>query len=217
MVKITWHGHACFQITTADNKIIVIDPHDGYSIGLKPPRVKGDIILVTHDHFDHNAVEVVRKPESIILKEHVGEKKINGFEVRGVRVYHDKSRGRLRGEITAYRIVVDNISIVHLGDLGHVLEEDQASMLKPVDVLLIPVGGTYTIEPHEAVEVIKQLEPKIAIPMHYWVPGITLPLKTIEDFLGYVKYRVERLDDNTFEVSRETLPDKTIIKVLKYK
>ena len=90
-------------------------------------------------------------------------------------------------------------------------------MLKPVDVLLVPVGGTYTIEPHEAVEVIKQLEPKIAVPMHYWVPGITLPLKTIEDFLGYVKYRVERLDDNTFEVSQETLPDKTIIKVLKYK
>jgi len=217
VVKITWHGHACFQITASNGKTIVIDPHDGYSIGLKPPRVKADIILVTHDHFDHNAVEVVKKPDSIIIKEYVGEKEVNGIKIKGVKVYHDKSKGRFRGEVIAYKVLVNDIAVVHLGDLGHVLEEHQVTLLKPVDVLLVPVGGTYTIEPYEAVEVIKQLEPRIVVPMHYWVSGITLPLKTIEDFLGYVKYRVERIDDNSFEVSRESLPEKVVVRILKYK
>ncbi len=217
MVEITWHGHACFQISSSSGKIIVIDPHDGYSIGLKPPRVKADIILVTHDHFDHNAVEIVKKPDSIVIKEYTGEKEINGIKIKGVKVYHDKSKGRFRGEVIAYKVLVDDIAIVHLGDLGHILEDKQVASLKPVDILLIPVGGTYTIEPYEAVEVIKQLEPKIAVPMHYWVTGITLPLKTIDEFLGYVKYRVERVDDNSFEVSKEVLPGETIVKVLKYK
>ncbi len=217
MVKITWHGHACFQITTPDSKIIVIDPHDGYSIGLKPPKVKADIILVTHDHFDHNAIDIVKKPSSIIVKEYIGEKEINGIRITGVKVYHDRHRGKFRGEIAAYKIGVDGILIVHLGDLGHILEDQQVSLLKPVDVLMIPIGGTYTIEPYEAVEVIKQLQPKIVVPMHYWIPGITLPLKTIDDFLGYVKYRVKRIEGNSFEVSKETLPEETVIKVLKYK
>lgn len=217
MVKITWHGHACFQISASNGKIIVVDPHDGYSIGLKPPRVKADIILVTHDHFDHNAVEVVKKPSSIIIKEYIGEKEVNGIKIRGVKVYHDKSKGKFRGEVAAYKILVDDIAIAHLGDIGHVLEDYQVSLLKPVDVLLIPVGGTYTVEPYEAIEIIKQLEPRIVVPMHYWITGITLPLKTIDEFLSYVKYRVERIDDNNFEVSKEVLPKETIVKILKYK
>ncbi|MFW6144812.1 MAG: MBL fold metallo-hydrolase, partial [Candidatus Natronoplasma sp.] len=89
-MRIRWHGHACFEI--GDDNIIVTDPHDGKSIGISPPKVEGDIILVSHDHYDHNAVREVDKEESTIVNE-PGEKEVNGVKIKGIRSYHDKSEG----------------------------------------------------------------------------------------------------------------------------
>ncbi len=199
---IRWHGHACFELIDSAGFTIGIDPHDGYSLGLRPPAFKADAVLITHDHFDHNAYSVVAKPGTERHSSREGEFVLGGkHRVRGVRLYHDKVRGRRRGEVVVYRLEVEGVRVLHLGDLGHVPEEAVASGLKPVDVALVPVGGTFTIDPREAFEVVKLLEPRIVVPMHYWVRGVNLPLQPVDVFIDVVKDTYEVVKVNTSEVS----------------
>ncbi len=215
-MRVKWHGHACFEIVSAKGKVIVIDPHDGVSIGLKRPHVVADIILVTHNHFDHNAVDVVKKPESIVLKSFIGSKTIDDVSIKGIKAYHDRSKGRLRGTVSIYVINVNGLKLAHLGDLGHILTDELVNEIGQVDILFNPVGGTYTTEPDEAWKNVELLKPRVVVPMHYWLPGLNLPLKSVEDFLRYAKkYKVVRLETNTFEVTKETLPTEPSIYVLK--
>jgi len=213
LVLVRWFGHACFEIVTSDGLSIVIDPHDGRSIGIKPPQTHADIVLITHDHFDHNAYSVVAKPEAEVIHMFVGEREVRGIKIRGVEAYHDTVKGRRRGRVILYRIEVEGLSFVHLGDLGHIPEEEQASKLKPIDILFIPVGGTFTIDADGAWKTIDVLTPRVVIPMHYWIPGLNLPLRPVDDFVSKAPstWRVERVDRNYIELKREALPDKTII------
>jgi len=216
---IRWHGHACFEIVDSAGYTIAVDPHDGYSIGMKPPSFKADAVLITHEHFDHNAYNVVAKPgaERYSMKE--GNFLLGGkHRARGVKLYHDKVKGRRRGEVVVYRIEVDGVGILHLGDLGHIFDEKVAAELKPVDILMVPVGGTFTIDPREAFEVVKLIDPKIAIPMHYWVRGVNLPLQPVDVFIEIVKdaYEVITAKTNELAVTAEDLHEisKTKIYVL---
>ena len=134
MVKITWLGHACFLIELSNGYKIVIDPHDGRSIGLPKPSVKADLVLVTHDHFDHNAIDIVRKEDTRVIKSLRGDAHVDDILIKGIRTYHDKEGGRRRGENTIYIIDVEGYKIAHLGDLGHKPME-QLDLLKGVDVL----------------------------------------------------------------------------------
>lgn len=205
---IRWHGHACFELIDRTGFTIAVDPHDGYSLGLKPPSFKADAVLITHEHFDHNAYNVVAKPGAERHSMREGDFVISGrHRAWGVKLYHDKVRGRRRGEVVVYRIEVDGVRVLHLGDLGHVFEEDIASRLKPVDVLLVPVGGTFTIDPREAFDVVKMVEPRIVIPMHYWVRGMNLPLQPVDIFIDIVKdtYDVVRAPANELTVTAEEL------------
>ena len=215
MIEIKWHGHAFFTIILSNGYTIAIDPHDGLSIGLKRPNVKADLILVTHDHFDHNAIDIARKNGTRIFRSFYGEADIDGIKIKGYRTYHDKFRGRRRGENTVYKLYVEGLNIAHLGDLGHILTDELINVLKNVDVLMIPVGGVYTIGPDEAWEIVSTLSPRITIPMHYWIRGLTLPLHRIDDFLAYVKkIKVERLDSNVLTLDPKTMPKEPIIAVL---
>lgn len=180
---VRWHGHACFELVSSKGTVVVIDPHDGRSLGLKPPRVQADIVLITHEHFDHNAFAVVAKPGASVLSMRVGSEQIKDVAVKGVESYHDRERGRRRGRNVIYRVTVDGINFVHLGDLGHELGEEHRRELAPVDVLMVPVGGTFTVGPQEAWKVIDALKPLVVIPMHYWVQGLNLPLRPVEEFL----------------------------------
>ncbi|MCI4438049.1 MAG: MBL fold metallo-hydrolase [Ignisphaera sp.] len=213
MVLIRWHGHACFEIVTSKGTVVVVDPHDGYSLGLKPPQAQADIVLITHEHFDHNAYAVVAKPSAQVLSMFVGEKTIGDVYVKGVEAYHDKEKGRRRGRISIYKVVADSVSIVHLGDLGHELDESYAKALEPIDVLLIPVGGTYTIDAKSAWNVINVIKPKAVIPMHYWIKGLNLPLKPVDDFLAVKpsSWNVVKLSSNQIEVSAQNIPINTVI------
>jgi len=206
MVVIRWFGHACFQLVTSAGVSIVFDPHDGRSIGLKPPKAEADIVLISHEHFDHNAYQLVAKPTAQIMSMKTGDFEIAGVKIRGVDAYHDPHGGRRRGRVTIYRVEADGMVFVHLGDLGHVLEPEIASKLKPVDVLMIPVGGTFTIGPAEAWKNIEVLEPSVVIPMHYWVKGVNLPLKPVEEFIALTPqgWNVEKLQSNEYvlEASR---------------
>ncbi len=199
---IRWHGHACFELIDSTGFTVGIDPHDGYSLGLKPPAFKADAVLITHDHFDHNAYSVVAKPGAERHSSREGEFVIGGrHRARGVRLYHDKVRGRRRGDVVVYRVEVEGVAVLHLGDLGHVPDEATVSQLKPVDVALVPVGGTFTIDPREAFEVVKLLEPRVVVPMHYWVRGMNLPLQPVEVFVDVVKDTYEVVSAATSEIS----------------
>lgn len=210
-IEIRWHGHACFEIK--DHVTLVLDPHDGASIGLKSPSAKADIVLISHKHFDHaNGLTYVRKNGTVVIDK-PGNYEVKGVKVVGLPTYHDESRGMKRGSNIIYLFEIEGIRFCHLGDLGHVLSEDQARLLRPVDVLMIPVGGTFTIDAKQADEVVRSLSPKIVIPMHFRVPGLNLPIASVEGFIASKK-NVERVSSNVFKVSRETIPVELKIVVL---
>ena len=208
-MRIRWHGHACFEIGYRDD-ILVTDPHDGSSIGINPPQVKGDIILVSHDHYDHNATRKVEKPDSEVVME-VGEKDINGIPVRGISSYHDEKAGKKRGENTIFKFKLNGIDFCHLGDIGHLPSEELVEEIGDVDFLFIPVGGNFTIGPTEAKQTIDMIEPGIAVPMHFKIGGLSLDIKTLEPFLSqYPEESVFKLGVELDFIEAD-LPDETEI------
>jgi len=184
-MKIIWHGHSCFQIIAQEEKdikvSIVIDPFSK-EIGLRLPKLEADILLVTHDHSDHNNVKAVSGNPFVITGP--GEYDMKGVFVRGIPAFHDNVEGKERGQTTIYNIQAENISICHLGDLGQKeLSPDQVEQVNSVDILMIPVGGKYTISAKDALKIMSQIEPKITIPMHYSVPKLKIKLDGLGEFL----------------------------------
>lgn len=200
MLKIRWHGHACFEIS--NEKVIVIDPHDGVSIGIPPPKTKADIILITHDHFDHNQSRIVEKEGSIIVKE---DKEIEGIKIRVFKAYHDREMGSKRGEVRIFKIEYNGIRFCHLGDLGHVLDDETIEKLGEIDLLFIPVGGVFTIDANEAIELCRKMNVKVIIPMHYKIEGLSLPINSIDSFLEKAEYEIRHVA-NEIEIDIEDLP-----------
>lgn len=201
-MRVTWHGHSCFEINDAIT--VVTDPHDGKSIGIRPPVVRADLVLISHDHFDHSCSRIVKGDFEVVSTPGEHEKK--GIKIRGVATYHDKQKGAKRGDNIVFRFEMDGIIFCHCGDLGHLLTQEQVEMLKPIDVLFIPVGGVFTIDGKEAKEVVKQLEPSITIPMHYRMGGLSLSVQTIDPLLeGIPKESVFRVG-NEVEIYPEELP-----------
>jgi len=185
MAKITWAGQACFQIEVSNSKNheakIVIDPFDE-KIGLKLPNFSADIVLVTHMHPDHNNVSAIKGSPFVV--ESPGEYEVKGVFVQGIDSFHDEKEGKERGKNTIYIIEAEDIRFCHLGDLGQKqLTDEQLEKIDKVDILMIPVGGTYTIDGHEAAKIIGQIEPKIVVPMHYGQPKLKIELDGVDKFL----------------------------------
>jgi L-ascorbate metabolism protein UlaG (beta-lactamase superfamily) len=173
-MDITYLGHSSFKIR-GKTATVITDPYDATAVGLKfPKHVEGDIVTVSHDHGDHNEVSAVEGNPFIIHGP--GEYEIKGIGVVGFPVFHDDQKGALRGRNTMYRIEVDGVSIVHLGDLGHMLTSDQVDNLDGVNVLMVPVGGLHTIDAATAVHLISEIEPSVVIPMHYGRPELNQKL-----------------------------------------
>lgn len=183
-MEISWLGHSAFKLR-GKNVTIITDPFDPQMVGLKFPKVEADIVTISHDHQDHNQANLVEGKPFII--QGPGEYEIKGVSIFGVACFHDSSSGTERGKDTAYAINIDGLRVCHLGDLGHKLTSDQLEELNGVEILLLPVGGNYTLGPKEAGEVVLQLEPKIVIPMHYQTPGLNpqifAKLSPVEEFL----------------------------------
>jgi len=176
-------GQSCFKLQDkigSDGVTLVTDPYSD-DIGLKMPRFEADIVTVSHSHHDHNNIGALRGNPFII--DTAGEYETKGVFVEGVEAWHDAAEGKERGKNIIYRIEMEDISITHLGDLGHILDTKQLEKLEGTNILLIPVGGKYTINAAKAVEVISQIEPRIVIPMHYKVPGLKIDLDGVEKFI----------------------------------
>ena len=203
MLQIRWHGHACWEIT--NDKTVITDPHDGKSIGIPAPSVQGDIILVSHDHYDHNSVKSVEKEDSKVITDE-RKRNINGIDIKGFSSFHDEAGGAKRGSNIIFKFNVDDLDFCHLGDLGHELDDEAAEKIGNIDVLFIPIGGTFTVDDKSAWNIIKKLKPRIVIPMHYKIGGLSLPIAGIDPFLEQNKYKVLPVG-NEIEIDKEDLPD----------
>ena len=202
MLQLRWHGHSCFEIT--NNKKIVTDPHDGKSIGIPAPSVQADIILVSHDHYDHNSVKTVKKIDSKVITDD-RKYKINNIEIYGINTFHDNENGAKRGKNIIFKFIFDNIIFCHLGDLGHDIDDETTSKIGVVDVLFIPIGGTFTVDDKKAWSIIKKIKPKIIIPMHYKIGGLSLPIAGIDSFLEQNPYNIIHVG-NEIDIEKEDLP-----------
>ncbi|MCY0850413.1 MBL fold metallo-hydrolase [Sulfuracidifex metallicus] len=171
---------------------LVIDPHDGGSIGLLRPNYgEAKYVIITHDHYDHNAFQLINYQDMKVA--YTGSMDLGDFKVEGYSTFHDKEKGKRRGKNTIYRIIrkSDNFSMVHLGDLGHLLNEDILKQIKKPDLLAIPVGGLITINYNEASQLIDELEPSSVLPIHYWIKGHYMPLDPVDEFIEKIKAKYE--------------------------
>lgn len=208
-MRIRWLGHACFRLETGTGLVVVTDPYDE-TVGYTFPETAADVVTVSHDHFDHNHVQAVAG-HPLILRgagEHsldgLDPRKTEGVQIRGVASFHDAVGGRQRGGNTIFCFTLEGMRVVHLGDLGHQLTPAQQAEIGPVDVLLVPVGGTYTLDAAGAAQVVEQLRPRVVIPMHYRTKALSFPLAPVDDFLRG-KAGVERLHQTTLEITADGL------------
>jgi len=183
-MEIIWHGHSFFEIKSKENKNqvkIAIDPFSE-EIGLKPQKVEADILLISHDHYDHNNKSVILG--NYFLIDTQGEYEVKGIFVKAIKSFHDKVEGKERGKNLIFLIEAENLRVCHMGDFGQKeLNEKQIEEIGEVDILMLPVGGVYTISPKEAIKILEQLEPKITIPMHYGLPKLKIKLDSVDKFL----------------------------------
>jgi len=192
MAKIYWAGQSCFQISVSNSKDhsadIVIDPYNEEAVGLKLPNLSADILLVTHDHPDHNNIKDVKPARAgggtPFVIQGPGEYEVKEVFVQGIPSFHDDKEGKEKGQNTIYVIEAEDMRFCHLGDLGQKqLTDEQLEKIDGIDVLMIPVGGEYTIDSPGAQKIISQIEPKIVIPMHYNLPKLKLKLDEVSKFL----------------------------------
>lgn len=212
-MEIKWFGQSCFELK-GDKAKLIIDPYED-KIGFKLPKLSSDILAITHDHFDHNNIKAISGDPFIISGP--GEYEVKGISVTGIPTFHDDKDGQERGENLVYVIEIDGVKICHLGDLGHKLDDLQTDLIDGVDILLIPVGGEFTIDAKKASEVIEQIEPRIVIPMHYQIQKLTgvKGLAKVDDFLSEMGVKDINKKD-LLKVKKDKLPqDKTEVVILR--
>jgi L-ascorbate metabolism protein UlaG (beta-lactamase superfamily) len=212
-MKIKYLGHAAFLFTSDSGVRIITDPYKaGYNGKLNYGEITepADVVTVSHEHGDHNDAAVVRGNPQIIR----ASAKVKGMQFLGIPSHHDESGGKERGLNTIFCFVVDGIRICHLGDLGRHLNDKEKEQIGSVDVLLIPVGGFFTIDAKVATEVAESLAPKLIIPMHFKTEKCSFPITGVEDFLKGKK-NVSKMDSSEAEFEREKLPTTTQVTVLK--
>lgn len=214
-MDITYLGHSSFRIK-GKNAVVVTDPFSLEKFGVKfPKHVAADIVTVSHDHPDHNAVRQIEGAPYVISGP--GEYEVKGVGVIGTSTFHDEEKGAKRGKNTVYRIEIDGVSIVHLGDLGHTLSSLEVDALDGVDILMIPVGGQYTIDPAAAVSVVSEIEPSIVIPMHFKRPDMSgdtfKDLATLPMFLKEIG-KEEVVPQPKLSITKDKIPEQTQVIVL---
>lgn len=212
-MEITYLGHSSFKIKTKTASLIT-DPFDPKEVGLKYSGVEGEIVTVSHDHKDHNAADKVSSVKKVLTGP--GEYEIAGISVMGYRTYHDNKEGAEKGKNTVFVIEAEGLRLVHLGDIGHLLSDDLVDEIGDVDVLMIPVGGFYTIGPKEATEIISKIEPFFVMPMHYKTPDLSPALGDnmlpLEDFLKESGITTENLPK--FSLKKEDILEDQSTKVI---
>lgn len=205
-MDITYLGHSSFKIKSK-NSLVVTDPFDPQAVGLKFPKVAADIVTISHSHADHSFLSGVTDYKRVI--EGPGEYEIGGVSIIGYQTYHDGKSGAERGKNTIYVYELEELRICHLGDLGHELPNDLVEEIGTIDVLMLPVGGFYTINSEIAAKVMMDIEASIVIPMHFATDGLSPDFKSnlssVDDFLKLTGLSVEKLDK--LSIKKSDIPE----------
>ncbi|MCF7890128.1 MBL fold metallo-hydrolase [Candidatus Bipolaricaulota bacterium] len=206
-----WYGQACFKVENSST--IVTDPHNGETIGLKPPPADvADVVTISHGHHDHASGEdIVTRGDSAIIK-NSGSYTEKGLSIKGIDSFHDKEKGSKRGKNVIFTFRMGGVKVCHLGDLGHLLDGEEIEDIGSVDVLLIPVGGNYTINGSEAADLTELLEPQVVIPMHFLVEGLTVGISGPEEFLEEIGHTYEVKEKSILEL-KELPEEKQAVKL----
>lgn len=215
-MKIQWLGHAAFLITTSKGTKVLTDPYEAGAyngaVGYKKITVAADIVTQSHDHPDHATKGLAGNPVVVTTSQ---RRTIKDVEIMGLDTFHDQSKGKERGKNIVFCLKAEGITLCHLGDLGHILDKTQINALGKVDVLLMPVGGSFTIDAGEATKTMKDLNPPLTIPMHFKTEVLGFPIAPVEDFLKG-KTNARRAKGSEIEVTKATLPQTPEIVVLNH-
>ena len=194
-------GHACFAVTTKEGTCVLFDPFED-GIGYPVPRVRADIVCLSHDHYDHNNAAAADGSPQILRT--TAEASFGGVRIFGVPCFHDDAHGALRGENIIFIMEADGMRIAHMGDIGHMLSKEQIAAIGPIDVLMIPVGGTFTVDADGAAQLVREIKARVTVPMHYQTARLTLgkQLAPLSDFIGYFT-NVTELETDTFAIEKD--------------
>jgi L-ascorbate metabolism protein UlaG (beta-lactamase superfamily) len=225
-INLTWYGQSTFVLSASIGLQALLDPM-GPGTGYKIPTLDGiDLVTTSHEHSDHNAANLA-SGSPLVLRGLAGndwakiDQTVKGVRVRTVGVYHDDTQGSKRGKNSIFIFDMDGLRVAHLGDLGHALSPEQIKDVGPVDVILIPVGGYYTIDAKTAVEVVSQLNPKVVIPMHYRTLDLSASLASVlapvDDFVKAIGNTAAVSEVGQTVTIERKLPASRTILVLKYK
>lgn len=211
-MDIKWYGHSCFRLRDRAG-IVVTDPFPrtlGYE---RPPRLRADIVTISHEHENHSDLRGFQGEPFVINGP--GEYEVSGIFVTGIRTFHDNKKGKDRGFNTIYLIQYEDMSVCHLGDLGHVPSQEQVEELNEVDILLVPVGGAGALTAAQAAEVVSLIEPRLVVPMHYRTEVYSGQLEPVEKFLKEMGLK-EVPTEAELKVTKNQLPEETQVVLLSY-
>ncbi|MBI2917462.1 MAG: MBL fold metallo-hydrolase [Chloroflexi bacterium] len=212
-MELTWLGHSCFRLRS-QRATVLLDPFNpslGYPL---PPDLSGQVVTITHDHPGHNNAAAVGGSPRVVRQP--GEYQVSGMLLLAIASYHDDSNGEKLGKNTIFCLEADGLWVCHLGDLGHLPSPDLVSQMAPVHVLLVPVGGTTTLSPSQAVEAITRLEPRVVVPMHYQTPAARPDLAPVERFLKEMGIAEAPAAQPRLTLTRSNLPQETRVVLLDY-
>ena len=202
-MKIKWYGHSAFRLTTTEGVRIIIDPYEPGGLGgvIRYDQIMdpADIVLISHDHTDHNYTEGIKGPFRVIRKE--GSYDIKGLRIRATSTLH----GAGMGHNLMFVVEVDGVKVLHLGDIGHTLDQDTIAHVGKVDVLMIPVDGVYTLTLEEATQMVKDIKPSLTLPMHFRTEKGGSTIAGVDQFIKG-KQHVRAIPHSEIEVSRDSLP-----------
>ncbi|MDO4357168.1 MAG: MBL fold metallo-hydrolase [Clostridia bacterium] len=210
-MQLHWFGHSCFQLTFSDGTRIVIDPFDE-SVGYPVPAVEADAVTCSHDHFDHGYAQAISGNPQVIRTS--GAHAVGNVTIEGIDSFHDDAQGAKRGPNVIFRYRADGLTVVHLGDLGHLPTPEQLAFIQNADVLLIPIGGFYTIDTDAALQVIAEAHPKTAVAMHFRTPAINFPISDESQFAKSLNAVYTGSPD--LEFTAETMQDQPSAIVMAY-
>ena len=211
MIDITWFGHSMWKFDF-NNVSVIIDPYTDIGYPLRKID-KADIVISTHNHFDHNNFSLITTYNQKISEQ--GHFSYENLEIDAIQVWHDKKLGSLRGKNLLIKIKQKGLSLLHCGDLGHIPDESVIQKLGRIDLLFVPIGGIYTIDAYEAKQLAEILNPKIIFPMHYQTPVLNLSLEKPEKFLSlFEPNKIKFFKSN--KITLESLPDNMQIYVMNY-
>lgn len=210
---IDWYGHSCFVITIENGTRILFDPYDE-KVGYPPQKISADIVVISHDHHDHNDLSRVEGKYKVVNT--CGMHDFKDFNIESMKTWHDKSEGSLRGENLVSVLNADSLSICHMGDIGCIPSEELYKKIEGVDILMIPVGGNFTIDANEALKICERVSPNIIIPMHFKTEFTSMKIATVDDFLEAAaqEYDVSHPGKSHMEIDKDNLKKRTRIVVM---